>query len=147
MKTGHSDREVNLNRRKAFTQFLGSLLVSADEIRGHKNCAFGDLENLGRAKFEKLIPAINKEYELSVLKGRLVGRNRNTKEKIELFELGAENTTAFNLINGKNNVGKIADAFSVEMHQGGNESFEYVKKILFDLLRLQVCVFLNTVED
>ena len=147
MKTRSSDTEVDLTRRQAFTQFLGSLLVSADEIRGHKHCAFVDLENLDRTKFEKLIPAINREYELSVLNGRLVGQNRNNKERITLFEPGIENIMVFNLINGKNKVGKVADVFSTEMHQGSDESFEYVKKLLLDLLRLHICVFLNPVED
>jgi len=139
--------EVDLTRRRSFTQFLGNLLVSADEIRGHKNCAFGDLEKLDRAKLEKLIPAINKEYELSILNGRLVGRNRNTGEKVPVFEPGIENTAAFNLINGKNNVAKICQFFSSETRCGDDESFQFVKKLLLDLLRIRICVFLNPVED
>jgi hypothetical protein len=136
-----------LSRRNAFKQMFGEILVSIDEVRGHKNCALSELETLEREKFEALIPFINKEFELSLAGNWLIGKNHNSGEKIRLFDLTSDKTTAFNLINGKNSIREIVKIFSEKMGWELEQSFEYVKRILLNLVNLKLCLFANPVDD
>jgi hypothetical protein len=139
--------KVDLRRRQSFSHLLGTLLVSAEEVQGHRHCALSDLESLEREKFAKLIPGMGAEFDLFISKGSLMARNRNTKEKIQLFQIDSELTTAFNLINKRNNIDEIIKIFSEEMNWKDEEAYPFVKKLIVDLVRLQVCRFSNPSED
>lgn len=136
-----------LSRRDAFRQMCGEILVSFDEIRGHKHCALSELETIEREKFEGLIPFINKAFELSLEENWLIGKDHNSGEKIRLFELTPDKTTAFNLINGQNSIGEIVQIFSEKMGWEVEQCFPHVKKILLNLVNLKLCLFANPVDD
>ena len=70
--TERKHKKPILSRRDAFKQMCGEVLVSYDEIRGHKHCALSGLETIEREKFEGLIPFINKEFELALEEDWLV---------------------------------------------------------------------------
>lgn len=145
------NKEMNkkpiLSRRDAFKKMCGEILVSFDEIRGHKHCALSHLETIEREKFEVLIPFINREFELSLERNWVIGRHRNTGEEKRLFELTPDKTTAFNLINGKNTVGDIVGVFSEKMGGELEQCFAFVKEILLDFVNLKICLFANPIDD
>jgi hypothetical protein len=140
------DKSV-LSRRQASKRLLGEILVGFDEIRGHQHCSLSDLENLERQKWEELIPVIREEFELFLEENWLVGRDRKSDEKIRILPLIPEKTTAFNLINGRNTIGNMAKRFADQMDQGQGESFEYLKALILELIRLRICSFVNPVGD
>jgi len=136
-----------LSRRQAFKQMFGEVLVCVDEIRGHKHCALSELEKLEREKFETLIPVINRNFELSLDGNWLVGKERDSGEELRFIELTHDNTTAFNLINGRNTIKEILRIFSEKMDWELEQSFEYIKNMILNLVNHKLCNFTNPVAD
>ena len=122
-------------------------MVSVSEMRGHKHCSLKELEKLDLEKFKKLVPVIVKKFELSLKRGWVIAGNRSGSEEARLFKIENENTTVFNLINGRNTIEKVVEDFSVRMSWDNDQSFSFVKKMVIDLVRLQVCTFTNPVDD
>lgn len=142
-----TDQDVDLKRRRSFSYLLGNLLVSTEEAKGHRHCALSGLESLERAAFEKLIPGIDAQYDLLVSKESLTATNRNTKKTVLLFQLDLATTTAFNLINKRNTIGEITSMFSGKMNWTDEQAYSFVKKLILDLVKLEVCRFSNPTED
>lgn len=122
-------------------------MVSVSEMRGHKHCSLNELEKLDPGKFKKLVPVIDKKFELSLSRGWLIARNFSGSEEFRLFKAGQENTTAFNLINGRNTIEKVVEDFSVRMDREKDQSFSFIKKMVIGLVGLKVCTFTNPVDD
>jgi len=136
-----------LSRREAFKQMFSKVLVSVDEIRGHRHCALSELEKLEREKFEKLIPVISRNFELSLDESWLVAKERDSGEELRFLELTPDNTTAFNLINGRNTIKEILRIFSEKMDWELERSFEYIKNMILNLVSHKLCNFTNPVDD
>ena len=138
---------TDLGRRKAFGQLLGNVLVTVEEVQGHKHCSLDELERMESVKWQILVPQINRDYVLSVSGDCLKARKKNTQEIISLFPINQENTTVFNLINGKHNFAEITATAAGLLGWETNRSFQYVKEMVLFLLKLHLLSFQNPVDD
>ena len=145
-KKEKGDKSV-VSRRRAFKQIFGEMIVCFDEIRGNKHFAFSDLNQLEREKLEELIPVVNKAFEISLDENWLIGKKRDSGEKVRIFELSLDKAEAFNLINGKNTIGEISRIHSRKMNWELEQSFGFVKNMVLDFISRKLCLFTNPVDD
>lgn len=137
---------VDLLRRRSFSQLLGNLLVGVEELRGHPHCAFQNLETLPKDRFLKLIPKASREFQFRPVGKWLAARNRNTGDKIRLFELHTENTTAFNLMNGTHTVEMIVAELSFATNWEPERAYEHVRNQVLRLVQVAVFTFASPLE-
>ena len=136
-----------MSRRQAFRQMMGRFFVMFDETRGHQHCSLRDLEQTERSKLEELIPIVNRNLEIRFENEWLVCRDPEIDKESRIFQLTKENRIVFNLINGRNSLGRITEVLSDRTGWDNDKAWEHVKQMFLRLLELQACSIANPLND
>lgn len=149
-----SKRKLNSNqenpvisRRMVFRKLWSDVLISIEEIKGHKHCSFKDLSTLDSEKFGELVPVLCQEYLLEVENNFLIAVRKDMGEKRTVFEIKRENTEIFNHINGFNSVNEITAAASRIFDWSKKNSEDHVREMIKNLVSLNILKFKNPIED
>lgn len=146
MKPPRRDLSFTCSRRKLLPALFQEMVVIFGSLKGGQGCRLSDLGSLPDDQLAQIKPAVNPDYEIFVDRGHVCGRSKRTQATLKLFPMEKEYLAAFNLFNGRLNLGEIGARLSQEMGWDEAEGFAQARDLFLSLVRRLVCVPQNPPE-
>jgi len=136
--------EIGVRRRNFFRSLAREAVVRADEMRGVPQMRLDQLDQLPEEVLARLIPGIAPGVQIlpgeDVVRGRVPG----VEEPLVLFWRAPAELFVFNRFNGRNRLGQVAEEWAAETGTEYARAFGFTRAIFLGLVRLRVCVPVNT---
>jgi hypothetical protein len=129
-----------VDRRRFFKQFIGETVALIDEMQGRPQCKLTDLWELSNQELAVMIPQVCSGVEIVPADGVICARLPENEGLLTLFASSKENLSIFNGFNGVNSIGRIAGELSVRTGFDMEESYERVRSLFLQTVRLRVCI-------
>ncbi|HRQ42013.1 MAG TPA: hypothetical protein PLD25_29185 [Chloroflexota bacterium] len=135
-------REVafQFSRRDLLHLIQDEMRVSEDEARGIPGCRLADLGQVADDYLAQVVPVIVPECQILVAQGWVWGRLPSWPQPQPLFALDTAVTQAFNLFNGRNDLGTIGLQLARDLHWPEAESFTLVRGLFLHLVQRRICL-------
>jgi hypothetical protein len=136
-----SEAPLSCSRRAFFPALLREATVTLGMLRGGQGGRLSELGNLPEQKLALLKPIVNPAYEILVEEDSVWGRYKSTGATIKLFDLEErESLLAFNMFDGKHNLGQIGRQLAQEMGWPEAAGFVYAKDLFIFAAGYLICV-------
>ncbi len=135
------------SRRRFFRRFAAESLAWLEEIGGRPQYSLMDLWELPRNELGLLVPQICEgvriEPEAEIIRIGVPGK----EVEVTLSSTVGLDLAIFNLFNGVNSIGAIADRLGASGQLTPEENFDQVRSLFLRLVRCGVCVPCNAGPD
>jgi hypothetical protein len=147
MATLDSEQSTGLSRRNFFRSFLGQIISLEEVVRGIPQYNLNDLGNLPDSDLSQIKPMVRPSVEIRTENDHVNGRLKGKQEIFFIFKSELENTILFSQINGQNTIGQISEKLAKILSWEEEAAFSHTKNFFLKLVRLQVCVPANAIEQ
>lgn len=143
MKHNH-DLSPTCTRRQFWRALLQEIFVIYGSAQGGQGCRLSELGSLPDDQLAQVKPIVNPDYEIFVDQAHIWSRRKKTGATTKLFAMEKENLLAFNLFDGRHNLGEIAQALSQEMGWDEPRGFAHVRDLFLLLVSHLACLPKNS---
>ena len=141
------DLSFPCSRRTFWRALLQEMCVTITSIDGQENVRLSELGTLPNHKLARIRPAIAPECSISMDGGYVCARHKAAPGKLQLFPIERQNLLAFNLFDGRHELGDIARHVALEMGWDEPRGFAHTRELFLSLVARLVAVPGNAPES
>jgi hypothetical protein len=128
-------------RREFLPSLLKEMLVTLGMLRGGRGGRLSELADLPDEQMALIKPVVNRTFEIQVEEDQVLGRHKETGVVLKLFSVEeSERLAAFNLFNGKRNLGQVGRLLAEELGWDEAQGFAQAREVFLSLVSHLVCV-------
>ena len=129
------------SRREFLPSLFKETIVTLGMLRGGRGGRLSELADLPDEQLALIKPIVNRAFEIHVEGDRVLGKHKETGIVLELFSVEeGERLAAFNLFDGKRNLGQIGMLLSEELGWDESRAFAEARELFLSLVSHLVCV-------
>jgi hypothetical protein len=140
MKHPRRDLSFTCSRRNFWQALLQEGFVIFGSLKGGQGYRLSELGSLPDDQLAQVRPIVNPDHEIFMDQGHVWSKCEKTEATLKLFPMEKENLVAFDLFDGKHNLGEIGERLSQEMGWDEARGFAHVRDLFLSLVSRLVCV-------
>lgn len=134
------DLSFKCSRRKFFRALFQEVIVFEGSLKGGQGFRLTELGSLPDDQLAQIKPIVNPDCEIFLEEGHIYSKSRKTGATLKLFPAEKENLAAFNLFDGRHDLGEIARRLAQEMGWDEERAFAHARNLFLFLVQHVVCV-------
>jgi hypothetical protein len=129
------------SRREFLPSLLKETIVTLGMLRGGRGGRLSELTDLPNEQLALIKPVVNRAFEIHVEDDYVLGRHKETGIVLKLFSVEeSERLAAFNLFDGKRNLGQVGRFLAEELGWDEARGFAQAREVFLSLVSHLVCV-------
>lgn len=129
------------SRREFLPSLLKETIVTLGMLRGGRGGRLSELADLPDEQLALIKPVVNPAFEVHVEEDYVLGRHKETGIILRLFSVEErEHLAAFNLFNGKRNLGQVGRLLAEELDWDETRGFAQACEVFLSLVGHLVCI-------
>ena len=135
------DPPFSCSRREFLPSLLKETIVTLGMLRGGRGGRLSELADLPDEQLALIKPVVNPAFEIQVEEDDVLGRHKETGVVLRLFSVEErERLAAFNLFNGKRNLGQVGRLLAEELGWDEARGFAQACEVFLSLVSHLVCL-------
>jgi hypothetical protein len=140
VKHPRRDLPFTCSRRTFFRALFQEASVIHGSLKGKEGFRLSELGSLPDGQLARVRPVVHPDHEIFLDQGYVCSRRKRAEATSKLFPTEKENLVAFNMFNGRYDLGQIGGRLAQEMGWDETSAFAHVRDLFLSLIERGVCV-------